>query len=273
MSSFTGIFMSANTSLATSAPRRQAWPICACTPEVGSISATLRLAGADCAEAKRSGSGAPISVGAGGGAAEAAAGEACCWSCEPSLICWPDYRDGRSGRARSAGMTRYARRAQSHGPCGFCGSRRRHFRAGALGGRRRRTRRRPVRDGDRPARGDDGRGAGSAARAASSTSCAAIPTSPARRRAPATSPTIPSASRRASASTALSRGGVRALPSPERRLQGEVRLSLHDLRAPPHARIRSWRSSSAGWRTTRRPSSPRRCRKSSTSRGCGSRRR
>ena len=131
--------------------------------------------------------------------------------------------------------------------------------------------RRPVRDGERPARGDDGRGAGGAARAASSPSCATIPISPARRRAPAPSPTIREREQASAGLDTLSRGGVRALPSAERCLQGEVRLPLHDLRAPPHARIRSWRSSSAAWRATRRPSSPRRCRKSSTSRGCGSR--
>ena len=65
-----------STSLATSAPRRQAWPICACTPEVGRINATLTLAGADWAEAKRSGNGAPIKAAPAGGTAEAAAGKA-----------------------------------------------------------------------------------------------------------------------------------------------------------------------------------------------------
>ena len=68
------------------------------------------------------------------------------------------------------------------------------------------------------------------------------------------------------------RGGVRALPSTERCLQGEVRLSLHDLRAPPQPRFDPGAVRAPAAATTRPPSSLPPCRKSSTSRGSGSRR-
>ena len=130
--------------------------------------------------------------------------------------------------------------------------------------------RRPFADGVRSACSHDGGGAGIIPRTPARHSCAIIPILPARRRRDHRQFEERAGERGARHPL---RGGVRPLPSPERRLQGEVRLPLHGVRAPRYARLRSWRSSSATCGMTKRRSSLLRFQEVSTSRGCASRRR
>src|SRR4051794_25067868 len=97
MSSFTGTLMSAKMSLAMSAPCLHIWPISACAPDIGRISPILRLAGAACAEAKRSGNGAPSRLAAAAARPKLRRVKRLLLVTRPSLNDWADYREGRHG--------------------------------------------------------------------------------------------------------------------------------------------------------------------------------